>query len=109
MTPQLKIATEEFNRAADVCVQHSERTYDKFINSRGLHVAKKAIEDTEKADASRIVYQLAGNVRTRISVSRKTGKRKTTRQYDATEASLAARIINARRVNAASALCSVRH
>lgn len=96
MSAELKIAVQEFNRAAQACIERSERTYDRFINSRALHIAKKAIQDTEKADANRIAYELAGNVQTRLRVSRKTGQRKASRKYDVMEDSLAARIVNAR-------------
>ncbi len=98
MSAELKISMQEFNRAAELCVQRSERTYDKFINSRALHVAKKAIEDTEKASADKIVFELAHNVAAKSRISRKTGKRKITRTYDLSEQSLAARIVNARLV-----------
>lgn len=87
---------KSFAAAANAVVADSERTFPEFANSRMLFVAKKAIEDTEKADANRIAYQLAGNVRTKIRISRKTGKRKAVRQYDVMEDSLAARIVNAK-------------
>jgi hypothetical protein len=82
MSAELTIATAEFARAAKICIERSERTYDRFINSRALHVAKKAIEDTEKANADKIVYELAGNVSSKRSVSKKTGKVSFRRNYD---------------------------
>jgi hypothetical protein len=96
MSAQLTVDFQNFSRACNEVVKSSERTFPEFANSRMLFVSKKAIEDTEKADASRIAYQLAGNVRTKIRISRKTGKRKAVRQYDVMEDSLAARIVNAK-------------
>lgn len=104
MSATLEISVKEFSRAAEICIQRSERTYDKFINSRALHVAKKAIEDTEKANGDKIAYELASNVRTQMRVSKKTGMRKTLRKYDVMEDSLAARIVNARLSKAGEAL-----
>lgn len=94
----MTVALQECNRAAEQAVAHSERTYPQFINGQALSVALRAVKQTKKADASRIVYALVGNVRTKVRVSRKTGKRVATRQYDVAEESLAARIVNARLV-----------
>jgi hypothetical protein len=96
MSAALTIDMREFNRAAELCIAHSERTYPQFINGQLLAVTSQAIKQTEKADANRIAYEMAGNVRTKLRTSRKTGKRSATRQYDVIETSLAARIINAR-------------
>jgi hypothetical protein len=98
MSVTLNIAGEEFHRAAEQCIRHSERTYDQFINGQALAVASRAIKETEKANADRIAYELAGNVSTKIGTNRKTGKRTTRRQIDVLETSLAARIVNARLV-----------
>lgn len=96
MSAEVKVNSQDFNRVMELCLKHTERTYSQFVNSRAFFVAKKAMEETEKADADKIVFQLAGNVRVKLGVSRKTGQRTMKRQYDVLEGSLAARIINAK-------------
>jgi hypothetical protein len=98
MSASITVSLQEFHRAAELAIQRSERTYPQFINGQSLAVASQATKLTEKADANRIAYEMAGNVRTKIRVSKMTGRKKAVRQYDVMEGSLAARIINARLV-----------
>lgn len=98
MSANMTFALHEFHRAAELCVQHSERTYPQFINGQSLAVAARAIRETERANAQQIAAQLAKDVSVKTRVSTKTGKEKRTYRYKVDENTLAARIINARLV-----------
>lgn len=81
MSAELKIAVQEFNRAAQACIEHSERTYPQFLNGQGLRLGSFAVRETEKSDASKISAEL-GQVSTRIRnlktgafLSRRSGSR----------------------------------
>lgn len=67
----LTVATEEFRRAAELCIVHSERTYPQFLNGQGLRLSSFAVKHTQKADTGTIAAQL-GQVSTRIR-NKKTG------------------------------------
>src|SRR5687767_5645690 len=69
MSASLEIPTREFNRAAELCIQHSERTYPAFLNGQGLRLASFAVRETERAEASMIGAKL-GQVSTRIANKR---------------------------------------
>lgn len=96
MSASLHIAGEEFHRAAEQCIKHSERTYHQFINGQSLAVASRAIKETERANAQQIAAQLAKNVSVKSRTSAKTGKVRNSLKYSVDQNTLAARIINAR-------------
>lgn len=80
----------EFNKAAEQCIRESERTYPQFINGQLLAVASRALKATAAASKDRIAVEM-GQVATSI---------KGRRIYRTDTASLAHRIINARRARA---------
>lgn len=92
------IAQAEFNKAIELCIKHTERTYPEFMNGQGLRVASFAIQETDKADANKIAWQL-GQTDRRFVNKRTGGQLKTPRRvYGNSRASLSLyRIINWRR------------
>jgi hypothetical protein len=97
-TLSLERAQAGFERAAVLAVQHTERTYDKFVNGQSFALMLSALRNTEKAEANRIAFTL-GQVATKVTIGKRgpnKGKlRKGANVYAAD--SLASRIINAKR------------
>jgi len=92
----IKVDTREFQAAADLAVQYTSRTVPQFINGQLLRVASWAIKLTKKGNPDEIALTL-GQVASRFSVSKKTGKRRIQRVYSQEENTFAARLINAGR------------
>jgi hypothetical protein len=96
MSDGIKLAEAEFHKAADLAIQHSERTYPQFINGQLFRLATFAIRETERANDAAIGHRL-GQTGTKLRRDRKTGRlKKGTLIYSDSEQTLAARIINKR-------------
>jgi hypothetical protein len=101
----LRLATEQFTAACEEAIKRSERTYDRFINSRLFFIARRALEYTERADPDKIARQL-GQVATKVTRDRKTGRMKRGKRiFTAFNMnSYAALIVNSRRKKAGEKL-----
>jgi hypothetical protein len=60
MTPRVSMTMNapDFNKVLAKVNEHSERTYDAFINGQGLRVASFAVRETEKANAAKLKASL---------------------------------------------------
>lgn len=97
----LVVAHADFQRAAELCIQRSERTYPQFLNGQGYRLATFAMRETARADAGKIAVTL-GQVSTRIRNKRtggllKSSFAKTQRQFTSKASLDLYRIINWRR------------
>ena len=88
----LDLDTKEFDRALQLAVTYSDRTYPQVANGQGLALAKRAMTHTEKASADKIALFL-GQIATQKKVSKK-GKVSFKRIFQK-EDSVAHRIVNA--------------
>jgi hypothetical protein len=99
--PTVITNTAEFNRTLEEVAKHSSRTYPQIVNGQGLALAVDAIKETMKADADKVAHEL-GQIATKIPklYQGKRGKARFSHRVFRTDIqSLAARIINARRIN----------
>src|SRR3954464_12123438 len=94
MSAELEFDVKQFNSVLELCSEETSKTFPEFVNGRALAVAFAAIRNTVKADVNKITHFL-GQIATKFSRSKKTGKLRTTRVYQAD--SVASRIVNARR------------
>jgi len=98
MKAGIQIDTREFDAALNAVAQGSRRTFAEVVNGQALALAFRAIKRTKAADATKVAWRL-GQIGTKIVVDKKTGKRKKgARIYSQEQNSLAARIVNARRL-----------
>ena len=95
MSAALEIDWSGFNYAADLCIQHSEKTYPEFANGQGLAVASRARKATLKANRNKVAVEL-GQIATQRNVSKK-GKVSFKRIYRTDQSSLAHILVNALR------------
>lgn len=58
MSASLTVDSREFDEAVTACLRSTRREASVALNSRGIHLGKKAIQETPVADARKIEYQL---------------------------------------------------